>query len=118
MRGSVMIEIIDGFTSIWTGSDPISPLGDHHRTGARVTLEFCREAALSPGEIVCARYDFGGDGRMRATTGVAQHTHSVARSGRAPVFHYRISHWIAPAALTETVCAPLDAERAGDRFPA
>jgi len=113
-----MIEIIDGFTSIWTGSDPISRLGDHQPTGARVTLEFCREAALNPGEIVRARYDFGDDGKMRATIGVAQHTHSVARSGRAPVFHYRISHWIEPGALTEAVCEPLDAERAGDRFPA
>ncbi len=113
-----MIEIIDGFTSIWTGSDPISPLGDHHPTGARVTLEFCREAALSAGEIVSARYDFGGDGRMRTTNGVAQHTHSVARWGCAPVFHYRISHWITPDALTDSVVGPFDAERAGDRFPA
>jgi hypothetical protein len=114
----VMIEIIDGFTSIWTGSDPVSPLRGHHPTGARVTLEFCREAALTPGEIVCAHYDFGGDGRMRTTTGVAQHTHSVARPGCAPVFHYRISHWIEPDALTECIVEPLGVEPAGDRFPA
>lgn len=112
-----MIEIINEFTAIWTGSDPISSPGDRYPTGARVTLEFCRETALAPGETVCARYEFGGDGQMRTATGVAQHTHSVSRSGRAPVFHYRISHWIRPGAFTGAVVAPLDAEQAGDPFP-
>jgi hypothetical protein len=114
MRGSVTIEINSGFTSVWTGSDPISRLGDHHPTGARVTLEFCRELALGPDETVCARYEFGGDGRMRTITGVAQHTHSVERWGRAPVFHYRMSHWIRPEALIEPLIEP-DAEQAADR---
>jgi hypothetical protein len=113
-----MTEIIDGFTSIWTGTDPISSLGDHRPTGARVTVEFCREKALRPGETVCAHYDFSGDGRMRTATGVAQSTHSVARSGSATLFHYRISHWIEPDALTERALDSSGAARAGDRSPA
>jgi len=94
-----MIEINNGFTSIWTGSDPIASPGLQHRTGARVTLEFCREAALAPGETVCARYEFGGDGQVRTVTGVANPTYTVLRWGCAPVFHYRMAHWIEPDAL-------------------
>jgi hypothetical protein len=95
----LMIEIISGFTSISAGTDPILPPGARQPTGARVTLEFCREAALIPGEIVCARYEFSGDGRVRTATGVAKPTQTVVRSGRATVFHYRFSHWIEPEAV-------------------
>jgi hypothetical protein len=97
-----MIEIADGFTRISAGSDLISPplaRGAPRTTGARITVDFSREAALAPGQIVRARYDFADNGQLRAVTGPALPTHTVVRSGRAVVFHYRISHWIDAATL-------------------
>ena len=97
-----MIEITDGFTSISTGADSIDG-GSRHRprsaTGARVTLEFSREVALPPGQPVRVRYDFSGDGTVREAVAIAKPTRTIARWGRAVVFHYRLSHWIAPGAL-------------------
>ena len=96
-----MIEIKDGFTNISAGSSHASPLAQsrYRPSGARVTVEFCREAALSPGQVVCAKYDFAGNGQLRKVEGVASPTHAVARAGQATLFHYRISQWIEPAAL-------------------
>jgi hypothetical protein len=102
-----MIEISERITRVSTGSDPISPLwpevagrsqlanGARAPTGARVTLEFTRSAALSPGQKVRLRYDFTGNGHFANCVGIPQATHIVARRGHVVVFHYRLSHWIA-----------------------
>jgi hypothetical protein len=104
-----MIKIFDGFTSISAGSDCIDAPTDEiagnfpeidaarSATGVRVTVEFRRESALAPGQVVTVRYDFAGDGSLREGQGIASPTHSVARWGRAVVHHYRMSHWIQPA---------------------
>jgi hypothetical protein len=94
-----MIEITDGFTSICAGSDPVSPVtGGHRPTGARVTVDFCRETALADGQPVRARYEFG-DGQLHTATGIATPTRVAMPWGRPAVFHYRLSHWIEPAEL-------------------
>jgi len=109
-----MIEITDRFTSITAGMDPVGvppPLdaGDsrlqrqHAPTGARVTLEFTREEALPPGQPVRVRYEFGDDGTVREAVGIAVPTHARVRWGCTVVYHYRLSHWIAPGALMSTV---------------
>ena len=69
-------------------------------TGARVTLEFSRSVPLSPGQQVRVRYDLTGDGHFLDCVGIPQHTYIVARRGHLVVFHYRLSHWITPAALS------------------
>jgi hypothetical protein len=103
-----MIDISDGFTSISAGSDSIENLVlDACRvrspTGARVTLEFRRDRALAPAQLVRVRYDFAGDGSMREATGIAEPIETVVRWGRAVAYRYRLSYWIAPAALQEFV---------------
>jgi hypothetical protein len=109
-----MIEITDGFTSITIRADEVMPASwgmagssPHQRlaraaTGARVTVEFCRDTPLPEGQAVRVRYDFADDGSVREGTGMAQSTRSVARWGATVVYHYRLSHWIAPAALTQS----------------
>ena len=105
-----MIDITDRFTSISAGVDPVGEppwrgKGDSREqrerppTGARVTLEFSRDEALPPGQPVRVRYRFGSEQIARETVGIAVPTHTTARWGRAVVFHYRLSHWIAPGAL-------------------
>jgi hypothetical protein len=105
-----MIEITDGFTSITAGSDAIAappwpdaadsrPQYKRAPTGARVTLEFSRDAPLPPGQPVRVRYEFGDGGALREVVGIAKPTHVEVRWGRALIFHYRLSHWIAPNAL-------------------
>ena len=99
-----MIEITQGFTSITAGSDlvlpPCSPAGDARTqtrrapTGARVTLEFSRDASLPLDQPVRVRYEFG-DGILREAVGIARPTHLQERRGHADVYHYRLSHWIA-----------------------
>jgi hypothetical protein len=108
-----MTDITDGFTSICAGTDSIeniaqgistvpgSACASRSPTGARVTLEFRRETALAPAQLVRARYDFAGDGTFREGTGIAKPTQTVVRLGHAVVYHYRMSYWIAPAALME-----------------
>jgi len=125
-----MIEINDGFTSISAGADPafppLSPAA-HRPTGARVTVDFCREVALPPGEIVCAYYDFAGNGRLRAVTGIAELTYAEVKWGCPVVFHYRLSHWIGPAELMHFVAGEVpiarpaelaDVAPTGDPIPA
>ena len=98
-----MIEIFEGFTSISAGADPIPPPeGARAPTGARVSLEFCRDEALPPGATVRAQYEFAGDGCQRVAVGVPTATRTDSGQGRKAVFHYRISHWIAPHALMPT----------------
>jgi hypothetical protein len=97
-----MIEITEGFTSISAGADHVSTLPAAHgraHTGARVTMEFCRDAALAPGQKVNVNYDFAGDGTTRTTTGIPTPIRTDARYGCAVVYHYRLSHWLAPEAL-------------------
>jgi len=109
-----MIEITDRFTSITAGMDPVRvpPLHDasdsrvqrqHAPTGARVTLEFSRDEALPPGQPVRVRYEFGDDGTVREAVGVPVPTHARVSWGCTVVYHYRLSHWIAPGALMSTV---------------
>jgi len=104
-----MIEITDGFTSITAGADSIAaPWPDaadsrspcrRNPTGVRVTLEFGRAAALPPDQPVRVRYEFGEGGALREGIGIARPTYVEARWGRPVVYHYRLSHWIAPGAL-------------------
>lgn len=110
-----MIEISDGFTSISAGFDSIddasvNPSHDVRSerlarppTGARVTLDFRRQRALAPGQMVTVRYDFAGDGTLREGTGVAVAVQTLVRLGHAVLHHYRVSYWIPPAALGEFV---------------
>ena len=107
-----MIEISERITRVTTRSDPIaaptpgvagrSQVTNVARapTGARVTLEFSRSVPLSPGQQVRVRYDLTGDGHFLDCVGIPQHTYFVARRGHLVVFHYRLSHWITPAALS------------------
>ena len=108
-----MIEITDGFTSITMRADAVTPSSwsmagsspsqrvPRAATGARVTVEFCRDTPLPEGQPVRVRYDFADDGSVREGTGMAQSTRRVVRWGASVVYHYRLSHWIAPAALTQ-----------------
>ena len=109
-----MIEITNGFTSICTGTDSLVPAFgemaaaisgrrlERPPTGARVTLDFCRESPLPPGAQVRVRYDFGGDG-LREAVGTARPIRAVSRRGQSVVYHYRLSHWITPAAVMQFV---------------
>jgi hypothetical protein len=108
-----MIEITEGFTSIATAADAVTPASwsmagssrsrrvTRAATGARVTVEFCRDTPLPEGKPVRVRYDFADDGSVREGTGMAQSTRSEVRWGKSVVYHYRLSHWIEPAALTQ-----------------
>ena len=62
-------------------------------------MDFCRQTALAPGQVVRAHYDFADNGQMRSIEGVAAPTHKVVRAGRPVVFHYRVSHWVEAAGL-------------------
>ena len=107
-----MIEISERITRVTTSSDVISPSrpelaarsqvanGARAPTGARVTLEFSRSVPLSPGQQVRLRYDFTGNGHFLDCVGIPQHTYVVARRGHLVVFHYRLSHWVTPSALS------------------
>ena len=113
-----MIDISERITRVTTNSDPIIPprpkaagrsqVANVARapTGARVTLEFSRSVPLSPGQQVRVRYDFTGDGHFLDCVGIPQHTYFVARRGQLVVFHYRLSHWITPAALARIRAMP------------
>src|ERR1700741_3916976 len=99
-----MILITDGFTSISANADPIDELQSQRprsATGARVTLEFSRDTALPPGQPVRVRYDFAGDGMAREVVATPLPTRTLTRWGHAAIFSYRLSHWIAPAALEQ-----------------
>jgi hypothetical protein len=84
-----MIEIAERITRMTTA--------EHLPAGVRVTLEFNRSAALSPGQEVRWRYD-SGDGPLLECIGIPHPTHVVARRGHLVVYHYRLSHWIASTA--------------------
>jgi hypothetical protein len=108
-----MIEITDGFTSISAGTDSIEGLEHAYAplpgagyaarrpTGARVMVEFRRTSSLSPTQAVMVRYDFAADGTVRRFSGIPQHTRTVVRRGRAVLYHYRLSHWIAASELMD-----------------
>ena len=108
-----MIEITDGFTSISAGADNMEVLQQGYATprgtavarrrptGARVIVEFRRTSSLSPTQAVNVRYDFAADGNVRQLTGIPKHTRTVVRRGRAVLYHYRMSHWIAASALMD-----------------
>jgi hypothetical protein len=79
-----MIDMSDRITRVSTNK------GERTSTGARVTLDFCDSVPLPPGQAVRLRYDLAGDGHFRDCAGVA----------RLVVYHYRLSHWIAPLVRT------------------
>jgi len=85
-----MIDMSDRITRVSTNK------GERASTGARVTLDFCDSVPLPPGQAVRLRYDLAGDGHFRDCAGIARLTHIVARRDQLVVFHYRLSHWIAP----------------------
>ena len=87
-----MIDMSDKITRLTTTNN------GGRTPGARVTLDFCSSLPLTPGQAVRLRYDLAGDGHFRDCAGIAQLTHTVARPGQLVVFHYRLSHWIAPLA--------------------
>jgi hypothetical protein len=89
-----MIDMSDRITRVSTNK------GERASTGARVTLDFCDSVPLPPGQAVRLRYDLAGDGHFRDCAGIARLTHTVARRGQRDVFHYRLSHWIAPLVRT------------------
>jgi hypothetical protein len=64
-------------------------------------VEFSRTSSLSPTQVVTVRYDFAADGNVRELTGIPQPIRTVVRYGRAVGYHYRLSHWIAAAALMD-----------------
>lgn len=111
-----MIEITDELTSVSAGTSEIPwSTGDaaaaaHAKraarapTGARVTVEFQRNAALPPDSLVRVRYEFE-SGRMRELIGLPQPTRTVVRQGHGVVHHYRLSQWISPAALLKFTTA-------------
>ena len=113
-----MIDMSDRITRVSTNK------GERTSTGARVTLDFCDSVPLPPGQAVRLRYDLAGDGHFRDCAGIARLTHTVARRGQLVVFHYRLSHWIAPSARTDRVTATAivpgaaGGTPAADRFPA
>jgi len=130
-----MIEITDGFVRIGAGFDSIPELSEdpscasavscpaRSPTGARITVEFRREAALAPQERVRVRYDFAGDGKIRECVGIARPIGTDVRWGRTVRFYYRVSDWIVPSALMNFAARPplrelVDGVRAIDRFPA
>lgn len=108
-----MIEITDGLTSISAAADRMevlehayaAPAGfacaQRSPTGARVTVEFQRTSSLAPTQAVTVRYDFAADGNIRELTGIPKPIRTVVRQGRAVVYHYRLSHWIAASALLD-----------------
>jgi hypothetical protein len=89
-----MIDMSDRITRVSTNK------GERTSTGARVTLDFCDSVPLPPGQAVRLRYDLAGDGHFRDCAGVARLTHTVARRDQQVVYHYRLSHWIAPLVRT------------------
>lgn len=89
-----MIDMSAGITRISTNK------GERASTGARITLDFCDSVPLPPGQAVRLRYDLAGDGHFRDCVGVARLTHTVARRGQLIIYHYRLSHWIAPVTHT------------------
>ena len=89
-----MIDMSDRITRVSTNK------GERTSTGARVTLDFCDSVPLPPGQAVRLRYDLVGDGHFRDCAGVARLTHTVARRDQQVVYHYRLSHWIAPLVRT------------------
>jgi hypothetical protein len=125
-----MIDITDGFTSISAGSDSIegaaqdAPGAPGNRTtprvptGARVTVEFRRETSLAPEQLVRARYDFADDGNVREATGIAKPIRTVVRQGRAVLFYYRLSHWIAPTALMNSAAGEVRSRTEQRQAPA
>jgi hypothetical protein len=101
-----MIGITHGITSVSAGHDRLAGPDwevphalSRTPTGARVTVEFSRETSLLPGQVVCVRYAFAGDGRLREGVGIATATRTVVRSRRIVVYHYRMSYWIPRSAL-------------------
>ena len=114
VREPEMIEITNGINRICMGTDTLVPLAweiaavapgsspVRSPTGARVTLDFSRDAPLPAGERVRVLYDFAGDG-VREAVGVAIPIRAVTRWGQSVVYHYRLSHWIVPAALLQFV---------------
>lgn len=103
-----MLEITEGFTHISAGADRIENIADGARapTGVRVVVEFCRELSLTADQQVVVRYDFAGDGNLREGSGIARHIRTVVLWGRAVLYHYRLSYWIAPTALRATPPLP------------
>lgn len=97
-----MIEIAERITRVTTSNDSNSALQAKGATGVRVTLEFSRTVALSPGQEVRWRYDATGDGHFLDCVGIPQPTHFVARPGHLGGFHYRLSHWITPSTLSRS----------------
>lgn len=98
-----MIEITEGLTSVSVRPDEFFPAQRKRpHTGARVSVEFSRASALEPGQCVCVRYDFSGNGHVRSAIGSPQLTRVEVRWGCAVLFNYRLTHWIEPRDLFVT----------------
>ncbi|MDB6090755.1 MAG: hypothetical protein JWN85_3539 [Gammaproteobacteria bacterium] len=119
VRTPEFVRVTDGFTSISVMPDEIPRLtanGLHaltpldrafpHRlsTGARVTVEFITNTQVQPDREVRACYDIAGDGTFRECMGIPNLTHTTpGPHGNGAVYHYRLTHWIAPQAVMHFV---------------
>ena len=124
-----MIDITAGITRVTASTDsivvPFSPDADrvptpsgHAPTGVRITVEFSREAALQPGQPVRVRYALSDRAGLREGVGIAIQTCVAVRWGRAVVYHYRWSHWIAARELGPEVASGRSPARDGAVLPA
>jgi hypothetical protein len=99
-----MIDISDGFTHIEVQPEPIPIAGSDSNgedkvapaipTGARVILEFVREAPIPPNRAIRALYDIAGNGALREALGTPQLTHTKSNPSGAVSYYYRLSYWI------------------------
>jgi hypothetical protein len=102
-----MIDISDGFTHIEVQPEPIPMAATYANgenkvetvapaspTGARVILEFVREAPIPPNRVIRAFYDIAGNGALREALGTPELTHTKPNSNGGVSYYYRLSYWI------------------------
>jgi hypothetical protein len=102
-----MIDISDGFTHIEVQPEPITMAGSYSKaekkaepagsaipTGARVILEFVREAPIPPNRVIRAFYDIAGNGALREALGTPELTHTKPNLSGGVSYYYRLSYWI------------------------
>jgi len=103
---------------VGTASRELSP--EHRRsTGARVTVAFTRQAAISPNCHVRVYYDIAENGGFREMVGIPQLTHTTVHEGRSNGrHHYRLSHWIPALSVMQFIPGrhPPHHERPTDRI--
>lgn len=74
-------------------------------TGARVTIEFFRNAQLPRDTGIRVCYDIAENGGRREMLGIPKLTHTTMQRGGDTSYHYRLSAWIPPLAVMQFVQA-------------